>query len=278
MSEQKPETPATSTTTDGDAAASHPKAQELITAASQAASVDVTRYKTAEIKKRFQELFGFVSLLPQALLGLSICTFGSFLLWVVLFVPRAPIFITIVALIYMALQGFYLGILAAGLLVVARVLQKLTAIIDITIQTLREMFKDLNKVRDPEVRAELAGGLIHGAIIPSVQSVITVKMGLLRAPIGWVLNRILGTTAKKLTSSMRTKLMDTDKTDAPSQPPATIADDDDSGDGHLDRIQERVEVIARRTRRATLIPATIFFVGVAIVSSIPWFIAVLFIF
>ncbi len=245
--------------------------QELIERAGDASSVDLTRYKTQELKKRFQELFGVVHLLPWAGLGLGSCVVLSMILWAVLFIPTAPFIVAFLALVYMLLQGFFLGVLAAALLVISRIFQQLTAIIDMTIQSLRQLFRDIGQITDRQVRSEVVGGFIHGAIVPAVQGAIAVKLGLLRAPISFVINRILGKTAKKLTKNLRRDVDDL----APAQPSRSSSVEPSTelaapGESHLDRMQERVEVIARRTRRATLIPAALFFVAAASLSSIPW--------
>jgi hypothetical protein len=247
--------------------------QELLDRAGDVSSVDLTRYKTRELKKRFQELFGVVHLLPWAGLGLGGCVVLSMILWAVLFIPTAPFFVALLALVYMLLQGFFLGLLAAALLVIARIFQQLTAIIDMTIQSLRQLFRDVGQFRDPTIRSEVVGGFIHGAIIPAVQGAIAVKLGLLRAPISFVINRILGKTAKKLTKNLERDVDDLAPTpsESPSPSPEKPSTELTSpGETHLDRMQQRVEIIARRTRRATLIPAAIFFAFAAGLSSIPW--------
>lgn len=238
---------------------------------------ELTRYKTDELKQRFQQLFGVTHFLPVAAAGLAATVVGLLVLWGVLFLPRASPPISALTLVYMGLQGLFVGVLAAALLVVARLFQQITAIVDITVQTLREALRDLRQLSDPDRRAELTGALIHGAVVPSIQSVITVKMGLLRAPIGFVLNRILKKTANRLTEGIETKMVDTDGDDEPLQLPEDGADDsaEPDDDSHLARMHRRIETIARRTRRATLIPASLVFVVVALVSSLPWIVTFL---
>ncbi len=200
-----------------------------------------------------------------------------------MFLPRASLAIGVLTLIYMALQGMFVGIFAAAVLIVARILQQVSAIVDITIQTIRRAFVDVKKVGDPGVRSELTGALIHGAIVPTIQSAITVKLGLLRAPISFVLNGILKKTAEKLTDSIEERFVsggdDDDEAEAPTAIDDNLSDDTASagllerGDSHLDNMQSRIEVVARRTRRATLIPAAILFVLAAGLTSIPWLVA-----
>ncbi len=254
-------------------------------------SLDLTRYKTAELKKRFENLFGLTRLLPWAVGGLGGCMLLTISIWILLFAPRAGVVIASISLIYLFFQGFFLGVLAASLLVVARLLQQLGAIVDMTIQTLREALRDLRKIGDDRTsRAELTAGLVHGAILPAAQSVITIKMGLLRLPISFVINRLLKRTAKKLTKTIDKKeqklLADLDSStdDIPEHAPPSelknrsagesnssmIKNSLHQGETHLDRMQERVDLIARRTRGATLIPAAIFFSFIAIFSSLPW--------
>lgn len=247
--------------------------EDVLAAAREADSIDLTRYKTTELKNRFQRLFGVVHLLPWAGAGFAGPIAAALLAWGVLFLPRATAFIAALTLIYMGLQGFFLGVAAASLLVITRIFQQLTAIVDITIQTLRQAFSDIGRIGDPAVRAELTGALIHGAIIPSVQSVIAVKVGLLRAPISFVLNRLLGRTAKKLTRNIEQKAQSGALPAlSPDDSPAPTSDEE-SEDSHLDRMQDRIETIARRTRKATLIPAIVLFTIATGVSSIPWLVA-----
>ena len=247
--------------------------------------LDVTRYKTKELTQRFQQLFGVVHLLPWAGAGLGGCMVTTLVLWALFFLPQASTNVAVLTFVYMGLQGLFLGLLAAALLIIARLLQQLAAILDITLQTLRQAFADFQNIGDPEVRAELTAGLVHGAIMPAVKSAITIKMGLLRAPIGFVINKLLDRSAKKMTKDLK------DKTRAAGELPehqhqsppsfdvvdATPALSSET-DSHLDLMRERVDVIARRTRYATLIPALLFFVTVAAVSSIPWVVALSLIF
>jgi len=275
------------TATDEPATTAAPSAIDLdadvITRIEDATSVDVTRYKTQELKQRFQQLFGIAHFLPWAGVGLGGSILALLVLWGVLFVPQATMAIAVLTFIYMALQGMFIGILAAALLVIARLFQQLTAIIDITLQTIRTAFSDIRQLGDPEVRAELAGGLVHGAIVPSIQSVISVKLGLLRAPISFVLNRILKKTASSLTESIERKMLSDDDSAPTEEPvddvsrPANEATQraDDGDDTHLDSIQRRIEKVARTTRRATLIPAALVFIAAGSISSIPWIVAYL---
>ena len=245
--------------------------------------VDVTEYKTDELKERFQQLFGVTHFLPWAAAGFGGSIVVSLGLWLVLFLPRASLAIGVLTLIYMALQGIFVGIFAAAVLIVARILQQVSAIVDITIQTIRRAFVDVKKVGDPGVRSELTGALLHGAIVPTIPSAITVKLGLLRAPISFVLNGILKKTAEKLTDSIEERFVsggdDDDEAEAPTAIDDNLSDDTASagllerGDSHLDNMQSRIEVVARRTRRATLIPAAILFVLAAGLTSIPWLVA-----
>ncbi len=284
MSEQRSDQPAshhrTTTVDDGEIIADivDDGAMDDTTLAkiNDATSIDVTRYKTDELKNRFQQLFGVIHLLPWAGAGLGGCMAVALLLWAGFFLPRATTLVAVLTFIYMGLQGFFLGIIAASLLVVSRVFQQLTAIVDITIQTLRQAFRDVRRLGDPVARAELTGALIHGAIIPTVQSVIAVKVGLLRMPVSFVINRVLGISARKLTKSIEKKALsdDNDEPIAADSPIAEMPDTDESPT-HLDHMQERIELIARRTRRATLIPAALFFVIATGVSSIPWLVALL---
>lgn len=258
-------------------------------------TVDVTRYKTKELSERFQQLFGVTHLLPWAGFGLGGSLVATLSAWAMLFLPHAPLSVGALTFVYMALQGLLLGLLAASLLVLARIFQQLTAIVDITLQTLRQAFRDVRNIGDPGVRAELIGALVHGAIIPALKSAVTVKMGLLRAPIGVALNWLLDKTARRLTNSLKQTTESAGPLsfdgDGADQSPSADADDDESAepsttseasrstelirnaDSHLDRMHERVDVIARRTRLATMIPAALFFVFVAGVSSIPWLFA-----
>ena len=274
-----------STATDEPTATAGSSAIELdddvIARIEDATSVDVTRYKTEELKERFQQLFGIAHFLPWAGVGLGGSIFALLVLWGLLFAPQATMVIAVLTFVYMGLQGIFIGILAAALLVIARLFQQLTAIIDITLQTIRTAFSDIRQLGEPEVRAELAGGLVHGAIVPSIQSVISVKLGLLRAPISFVLNRILKKTASSLTESIERKMLSDDDS-SPNQ--ETSGDDStpeaaqlaESGDDtHLDGIQRRIEKVARTTRRATLIPAAIVFIAATGISSIPWIVAYL---
>ena len=238
----------------------------------ESASIDVTRYKTDELRQRFQQLFGVAHLVPWAVGGLAAPLATTLILWAGIFLPRAGLAVALLTFIYMGLQGFFLGVAAAALLVVTRVFQQLTAIVDITLQTLREVFSDVKKLGDAKARAELAGALIHGAIIPTVQSVIALKVGLLRMPVSFVINRILGKSAKMLTKNIEKKALPL-KEMQPENLPAKVPDD--TAPSHLDKMQDRIELIARRTRRATLIPATVLFVMAAGVSSIPWLFALL---
>lgn len=249
-------------------------------AGGQQASLDLTRYKTKELQQRFQQLFGVAHLLPWAALGLCACSGTALVTWAVLFAPRATLFIAVLTLIYMGLQGFFLGIAAASLLVVTRIFQQLTAIVDITIQTLIQALRDVRHLDDPGVRAGLSGALIHGAIMPTVKSAIAVKVGLLRLPISFFVNRLLNKTARKMTKYIEKKAMpnltdqDSDaEVEVVSQNSQDLVKNPD--ESHLDRMHDRIDVIARRTRRATLIPATLLFFSAAAISSIPWIVAFL---
>lgn len=238
------------------------------------------KYKTEELKERFQQLFGVVNLLPWAALGFLSSLAVALTIWAVIFATQVPWPIALLTLAYLVGQGFYLGLLAASLLVLMRVFQKLTAIIDLAIQSIRELFGDLSKLGDKQARAEIVATFVHSALIPTIQGVIAVKLGLLRAPIGFVINRLLGKTAKKLTKNLSAEVdhLPTERDlpgpdDAP--PDTAVSATSSTSSTHLDRMQERIEVIARRTRRATMIPATLFFAITALISSIPWVILAL---
>lgn len=249
---------------------------------------DLTRYKTDELRERFQQLFGVGHFLPWAAAGLVASILGLLGLWAVLFLPRAEPVVAVLTFVYMGLQGVLVGIVAAALLIAARLFQQFSAVVDITVQTLREALSDLEKLGDPEVRAELTGAVVQGAVVPALKSVITVKMGLLKAPLSAVLGWLLDKTAGRLTRALRAKFADADadeSTEPPDEdePPATDTDEDperpegliERGDSHLVRMHDRIEIVARRTRRRTLIPAAVVFAAVASVSSIPWLVALL---
>ena len=261
-----------------------PKADGPLATLQNVEDVDVTRYKTKELTERFQQLFGVVHLLPWAAAGLGGCVVMTLTTWAVLFLPQAPTGVAVLAFVYMGFQGLFLGLLAGALLVVARIFQQLTAVLDITLQTVKQAFTDIKNIGDPDVRAELIAALVHGAVMPAVKSAVTVKMGLLKAPIGFVLNKLLDRSAKKMTKNLKDKTRAAgefpDVTEEPAPAHAATADEATpsteltaTADSHLDRMRERVEVIARRTRRATLIPATLLFIAAAALSSIPWIFA-----
>ena len=234
------------------------------------ATVDITSYKTRELQERFHQLFGVMHLVPWAAGGLGGSLVVAWLIWLTLFFPNASTPVAVLTLIYLTVQGFFLGVFVASLLVVTRILQQLAAVVDITIQTLRQALSDTRRLADPAVRSELIGALIHGAILPTLQGVIAAKVGLLKMPVSFVANRLLGKTARKLTQTIEAKTKSKPRR-RKSSPPATA----DQFSGHLDRMQDRIEVIARRARRATLIPAGIFFFIAAGLSSIPWLVALL---
>lgn len=245
--------------------------------------------KLVELRSTFEELFGLARLLPYAAAGLG----GSFLFflgaWALIFLPPSAPLISTLAFIYMLLQGLFLGVFAAALLVGAGLLQQLTAVLSVSIRTIKEMLHEIRSVEsDPGLRAELFSGLLHGAVLPAAQGVITVKLGLIRAPISFVLNRVLKRAFRILTRSMVKKDKKLLKEASPlpetlSDAPPLSQESEKSklstgltrSETHLDRLQDHVETLARRTRRATLIPAAILLVFSALFSSIPWLLSIL---
>lgn len=246
--------------------------RQMVVAVGESDAVDLTRYKTDELKQRFQSLFGVTNMIPWAAAGLAGPLLAAMAVWSLLFLSQPAPIVAAIMFAYMVVQGLFCGIFLAALLVVARLLQQLGAVVDITLQTIREALRDLQNIADPKARAELSGALIHGVILPTVKTAVTVKLGLLKVPLSFVLNRILGKTADKLSDAIKTKMIGgDDESDRPRPEPAPPADaPDDGAESHLDNIQERIELIARRTRRATLIPTAVVFGAVTAVTSLPW--------
>ncbi len=242
--------------------------------ASQVLDEELTRYQTDELKRRFQNTFGVANFLPYAAAGLGGSVAVLMLLWAALILPRATAATAALSFVYMGLQGLFVGVIAAALLIVARLFQQIGAIVDITIQTLREALRDIRRLSEPARRAELSSALIHGAVVPAIKSAVTLKMGLLRAPIGFVINRLLEKTATGLTDGIKAKLLDDDADpellDEPPEDTGQMQPADADDDSHLARMHQRIDLIARRTRRATLIPAALLFTAVAVISSVPW--------
>ncbi len=236
-------------------------------------SLDLTRYKTDELRRRFEELYGFKTLIPWAVGGMGVMMVLYSVMWAMFF-AQAPFFVAVVTLFYMTGQGVFLGIMAASILVVARVLQQIVAIVDITLQTIRQALTDLkNFADDKQARAELMGGLVHAVILPTVQKVITVKLGFLKLPVSWVINRVLKRMAKKLTKLFRkeeSKLLVVGE-----EAEAVVSGE--AEETHLDRLQKRIEKIAYRTRVATLVPSTLLFLFVMAVSNLPWVVLLFFV-
>ncbi len=287
MSQQSPHRPTTdATATDGSPSLDlDPSFTELSTTDRDQL---LERYNTDRLKDQFERLFSIVNLVPWALGGWLGSMLIAVAVWGLLFYPQASFAVSMVALAYLLIQGLALGLLAAALLVTARLLQQLTAVIDITIQTLRQAFTDLGRPGDTESRTQLIEVLVHGAILPTLKRIVTVKMGLLRAPIGWVINGLLGRSLTKLSNTLQRKWRSSEKELTPQQEEQLLASADPEAQSknfegfldpaaqtHLERMEKRVERIARRTRIATLIPGTLLFFALAAITSVPWILLLL---
>lgn len=247
----------------------------------KAFKAELLEHQTRALKERMESQLGLGRLIYWAIGGLGGTVLVFLLTWIALFPARQGFLLATLTLIYMLGQGLILGIFAAALLVVARFLQQLATIIDITIQTLRESLSQARALGEGRTTfGELSAGLIHGALLPVVQDLITLKMGIIRLPISFIINRIMRRTVRRLTRVLH------DPTKSPKKESAELAAIEKSadvdvsptklqqsliqGETHLDRIQGRVDLIARRTRLATLLPAGIIFLFVSALSSIPW--------
>jgi hypothetical protein len=259
VSETTPGPSTENETTEGARALLDGAAPSLKNELIRSGSVDLTRYKTEELKQRFDELFGFRTLLPWALGGLGTSLLGFSLLWWFLFAHHVFL-VAAGTFTYMLLQGIVIGLLAAAILIVARVLQQAVAIVDLTLKTVRQVLNDLKRMgANDYVRSELTSGLIHAVILPTLQKIITLKLGFLRLPISFVINRVLKRMGRRLTRALERdekKLLQTD------DPP-------DEGD-RFDELHRRIEIIARRTRIATLVPSALLLWLLTVVSSVPW--------
>lgn len=240
---------------------------------SQAIDDELLRLQTQALKERMEAQLGLRHLAVWAITGLGATILIFLGTWVLLFATRVGALLSTLTLLYMLGQSLFLGIFAAALLVVARFLQQLAMIIDITLETLRESLAKARAVEEGRTSfRELSAGLIHGALLPIVQDLITLKLGLIRLPISFVVNKILRRVARRLTRALSLP-----STSAAQEQPAHKQTSSTKlqysltqGETHLDRIQHRVERIARRTKLATLLPAGLLFLIITALSSIPW--------
>lgn len=237
--------------------------------------------QTQALRVKMESQLGLSHLLYWGIAGFGGTTLALLITWVFLFATNQGVLMAVLTLFYMLAQGLILGIIAAALLIVARFLQQLSTIIDLTLQTLRESLVQARALGEGEITfRELSTTLIHGAVLPVAQNLITLKLGLLSLPIGFVVNRILRRVMRRMTDALQSSPRDPETTEKPPKTvekseaqetsPGKISRSLQRGETHLDRIQNRIDRIARRTRLATLVPAGVLFSLLAALSSAPW--------
>ncbi|MBA2661297.1 MAG: hypothetical protein H0U74_03330 [Bradymonadaceae bacterium] len=252
---------------------------------SEKTGVDLTRYRSDALIEHVEHMFSLVRIMP--LMGAGIATVWAVGLtaWFAFFYGALSTPFLLIMLAYVLITGWLLGGLLGLTFVVRRIMAHISAIIDLTLQTVQEIARDVNATsRDGErsriALVELFQAALLVVIVPAIKVVIAAKVGVLRRPVTWVIERVLRRAGRLVTRtisrafrrSAKDRLDDPDNDDALVHTPdalVRIADGAQKTNAFLDIARARVQKTSRRVQSFALFPLYLALAGGATLAALP---------